>query len=132
MLGYVALVFLFVLSIKTAVALQRHRATFAAHGVAPLQIYSLQLFVLLYCFGLAAFVGLGYWFGSFPSATLGLTLSLPGIFLGRRVAAKLDVGNDTAIIASRAASNAFWLGVAAIIFIVGNLVVLLIFRSVGG
>jgi len=127
MLGYVALLFLLAFSVKAAIGLQKHRPVFAAHGVTSVQISVLQFSLLLYALSLVAFTLPVYWL-----RFLSLLLLAPGIVLGRRIAARLDVGNDAAVQASGAASNAFWLGVAALLFIVGNIIVRFIFRSFGG
>ena len=131
MIGYAALIFLVVLAFRTTLSLGRHREAFAEHAVSKNQVTLLQASMLLYVVSLLAFaipVSVLRYLAPIP---LGVLLLLPGIVLGRRLAAKLDTGHDAAIGASRAASNASWLGLAALLFMAVNIGIAFMLRHAG-
>jgi len=130
-LGYVALIFILVASVKVGMELQRYRSVFVAHGITSLQLSALQLSLLLYALCLLAFALPVSWLRFLAPVPFGFLLLAPGILLGRRISARLDTGYDAASQASRMASNAFWLGIAALVFVAGNIIVRLIYRGFG-
>lgn len=132
MFGYVTLIFLTFLAFRSTYSLGKHRAAFTENSVPSHQVNVLQISVLLYVVSMVAF--------AIPVSALryvapipfGFILLLPGIVIGRRLAAKLDTGHDLAAGASRVASNASWLGLAILIFIAANIGIALIVHHVGG
>lgn len=131
MLGYVALIFLVVLAFKITFSLEKHRAAFTKNAVPGHLVNLLQVSVLLYVVGMLTFAMPVSVLRYLAPAPFGLILLLPGIVMGRRLAAKLDTGHDIAAGASRAASDAAWLGLATLVFISANVCVAFMLHHTG-
>ena len=133
MLGYVALVYLAVLSARLAFSLRSHKEVIERYGSSNAQFIGLQLSLILYVVSLIGFaipVGALKYFAPIPRGFLFL---VPGIVLGRKISSRLETaGNDVAEKTSRVVSNAFWLGVGTAIFLAGNIGLQFIMQSGNG
>ena len=133
MLGYVAFLFLTVLSVRLALSLRSYREVIARVGFSTFQFRMLQTSLLLYVLSLLGFavpVGVLKILAPIP---LGFLLLIPGILLGKKISARLETaGNDVAERASRVVVNAFWLGIGSGVFMAGNIAVELIVGSYHG
>jgi hypothetical protein len=117
------------LSVKLSLQIKKCKQALLSHGVSSGKYISLQLSPLLY---IVSLVGFFLHFPWLDSVTAGIVLLSPGIVLGKKIAHTMErVGIDTAANAGRVASNIMWLGIGAGIFMVANVILGLIIRSVG-
>lgn len=122
-LEFIACLFMAFFAVRISVSLGRQRAVFDAHAVPGWQVRFLQVGVLLYVLSLFIAMTPAAMLPAFALILAGFLLLAPGLVLGRRLAVRMDVGHDAAVRASQAASAAFWLGIAVILFLATNLVV---------
>ena len=132
MLGYAALIFIIYLSVKLSLRLRDHKRVFLEHEISSAKLTSLQLSPILYIVSLFGFALPFPWLDLFRPIPTGFLLLIPGIILGKKISGAMDrVGVDTAVKAGRAANNIMWLGIAAALFMAGNIVIQLIVVRVG-
>lgn len=122
MLGYAAIIFIFMLVLTLQSTLRKNKAGFIEYGVSEknhvllsvsLWLYLLPLLILV--FPIKPQIYLLY-----PIPLLILFL-IPGIIIGRRAGNILSTcGIDVGVDAGRNAENVMWLGVGTLIFVLGN------------
>jgi len=131
MLGYIGLIALIYLSFKLSFQLTTHKQVFQEYGIPPTKVYILQASSLLYILSLVGFTLPFSWLDLFRPIPIGFLLLLPGIIIGKKISNTMDLGLQGPAAAGRVASNVMWLGIGTGIFIAGNIIVFLIFSSLG-
>ncbi len=122
MLGYAALIFIFILVIKLYSKLKKNKDDYLNYGISKkdhsflstsLWLYLIPLLILI--FPINPLVYLLY---PLPIVILFI---VPGIVYGRKAGASLSTsGIDVGVRAGRTAENVMWLGVGTLIFVLGN------------
>ncbi len=126
MLRIAALIILGFMSFRVDRQLASSRRSFVDYGISERSCHILRASVWLYIAALAIWASYhGYLFVlSFPVPVVAV-LFLPGVIQGRSISKRLKSGDDIAVRAGRIASNAMWLGVGGLIFVLGPLLYML-------
>ena len=133
MLGLILYIVLFIIvysSIKLSFQLSKHKSAFNKHGVAANQVVWLQIASLLYALSLLGYILSFSVLDLFRPIPFGLLILLPGILLGKKLSAQMQLtGVTDGVNAGNVAGNIMWLGIATGIFIIANIMFTLLSES---